>query len=143
MVIFFFFFQAEDGIRDIGVTGVQTCALPISGFESPRLHPGPGASTGRRPAAVGRSRPRSGDGFGRGLTTSQGGPPLTRGFFPLTYLDNAPRGTRRVLRPWETSESCSDIACLELLATPRAVWGASSWRVARAHCITSHRTTHE
>ena len=30
-----FFFQAEDGIRDIGVTGVQTCALPISmHFES-------------------------------------------------------------------------------------------------------------
>src|SRR3712207_7400654 len=29
-MIFFFFFQAEDGIRDIGVTGVQTCALPIS-----------------------------------------------------------------------------------------------------------------
>src|SRR3712207_8410928 len=28
-----FFFQAEDGIRDIGVTGVQTCALPISGDE--------------------------------------------------------------------------------------------------------------
>src|SRR3712207_8132205 len=29
VVMFFFFFQAEDGIRDIGVTGVQTCALPI------------------------------------------------------------------------------------------------------------------
>src|SRR5947209_19164250 len=29
-IMFFFFFQAEDGIRDIGVTGVQTCALPIS-----------------------------------------------------------------------------------------------------------------
>src|SRR2546422_7795358 len=28
----FFFFQAEDGIRDVAVTGVQTCALPISGF---------------------------------------------------------------------------------------------------------------
>src|SRR2546430_7770678 len=27
----FFFFQAEDGIRDLTVTGVQTCALPISG----------------------------------------------------------------------------------------------------------------
>src|SRR5207249_8485446 len=27
---FFFFFQAEDGIRDRNVTGVQTCALPIS-----------------------------------------------------------------------------------------------------------------
>ena len=29
-VLFFFFFQAEDGIRDHCVTGVQTCALPIS-----------------------------------------------------------------------------------------------------------------
>src|SRR5204863_5636581 len=30
-VTVFFFFQAEDGIRDLYVTGVQTCALPISG----------------------------------------------------------------------------------------------------------------
>src|SRR5882757_5125294 len=29
IICVFFFFQAEDGIRDIGVTGVQTCALPI------------------------------------------------------------------------------------------------------------------
>src|SRR5436190_10856069 len=29
-IFFFFFFQAEDGIRDHCVTGVQTCALPIS-----------------------------------------------------------------------------------------------------------------
>src|SRR2546426_11168583 len=28
-MLFFFFFQAEDGIRDYKVTGVQTCALPI------------------------------------------------------------------------------------------------------------------
>jgi len=28
-LIFCFFFQAEDGIRDVAVTGVQTCALPI------------------------------------------------------------------------------------------------------------------
>src|SRR5216683_6901406 len=28
-MFFFFFFQAEDGIRDLIVTGVQTCALPI------------------------------------------------------------------------------------------------------------------
>src|SRR2546429_3518963 len=28
--MYFFFFQAEDGIRDVAVTGVQTCALPIS-----------------------------------------------------------------------------------------------------------------
>src|SRR5437016_11524192 len=37
---FFFFFQAEDGIRDWSVTGVQTCALPIS-WTSARI-------TGRR-----------------------------------------------------------------------------------------------
>src|SRR5690349_22855396 len=34
---FFFFFQAEDGIRDLYVTGVQTCALPISA-DDPRYH---------------------------------------------------------------------------------------------------------
>src|SRR5712675_1297319 len=28
-ILTFFFFQAEDGIRDVAVTGVQTCALPI------------------------------------------------------------------------------------------------------------------
>src|SRR2546429_4552452 len=30
MTFSLFFFQAEDGIRDVAVTGVQTCALPIS-----------------------------------------------------------------------------------------------------------------
>src|SRR6266478_1839163 len=33
-----FFFQAEDGIRDLTVTGVQTCALPISPCRAPQLH---------------------------------------------------------------------------------------------------------
>src|SRR5947208_9392896 len=42
--LMFFFFQAEDGIRDDLVTGVQTCALPIS--RSP-----PPAATGPAPAA--------------------------------------------------------------------------------------------
>src|SRR3989475_9035381 len=46
-VCFFFFFQAEDGIRDLTVTGVQTCALPIS-VE-------PAASLERLPS---RQRPR-------------------------------------------------------------------------------------
>src|SRR5437879_11064561 len=32
----FFFFQAEDGIRDTSVTGVQTCALPISAERTER-----------------------------------------------------------------------------------------------------------
>src|SRR5690348_17596892 len=36
---FFFFFQAEDGIRDGRVTGVQTCALPISSVVGAALFP--------------------------------------------------------------------------------------------------------
>src|SRR2546422_3332816 len=38
---FFFFFQAEDGIRDVAVTGVQTCALPISRTEAGSSVPAP------------------------------------------------------------------------------------------------------
>src|SRR5690606_41090174 len=63
----FFFFQAEDGIRDFHVTGVRTCALPISGWSSlpeqaalnNRLSPAQAASHGRHftgagaPAALG------------------------------------------------------------------------------------------
>src|SRR2546422_7187125 len=35
--LLFFFFQAEDGIRDVAVTGVQTCALPIWRAQSASL----------------------------------------------------------------------------------------------------------
>src|SRR2546426_6010887 len=38
IVVFFFFFQAEDGIRDYKVTGVQTCALPIYVIETGTNH---------------------------------------------------------------------------------------------------------
>src|SRR2546429_4887975 len=34
LCIIYFFFQAEDGIRDVAVTGVQTCALPIFSMQS-------------------------------------------------------------------------------------------------------------
>src|SRR5579875_3558213 len=46
--LLFFFFQAEDGIRDHCVTGVQTCALPICGpveTREGRRFPPPGART--------------------------------------------------------------------------------------------------
>src|SRR3712207_6896275 len=50
--LFLFFFQAEDGIRDIGVTGVQTCALPISDYKEIGVgivlgtpYPGPAGAT--------------------------------------------------------------------------------------------------
>src|SRR5207248_4725964 len=48
---FFFFFQAEDGIRDRTVTGVQTCALPISSHTSttrPAHHPTPSGAAPHR-----------------------------------------------------------------------------------------------
>src|SRR5467141_1506982 len=38
-IFLFFFFQAEDGIRDSSVTGVQTCALPILGCRKVRALP--------------------------------------------------------------------------------------------------------
>src|SRR2546427_6567407 len=51
----FFFFQAEDGIRDLTVTGVQTCALPIwpAGWRQQRRRPAGRAAGGivRRRAA--------------------------------------------------------------------------------------------
>src|SRR2546430_4333950 len=53
--LFFFFFQAEDGIRDLTVTGVQTCALPISRRGvAPRA-----AGPGRRGEGKGRVPRRS------------------------------------------------------------------------------------
>src|SRR5205807_1957449 len=48
MVQLIFFFQAEDGIRDYKVTGVQTCALPIW---KPRQRSAASRSTGRRKRA--------------------------------------------------------------------------------------------
>src|SRR3712207_4758766 len=63
---FLFFFQAEDGIRDIGVTGVQTCALPIwEAGGGPPAPAGPrqtGAAAMQSPAVTvnGRSIPLDG-----------------------------------------------------------------------------------
>src|SRR2546430_16490593 len=51
-----FFFQAEDGIRDLTVTGVQTCALPISEQDESGHRPG-GRVEGAAPPADGLVRP--------------------------------------------------------------------------------------
>src|SRR2546429_3193899 len=56
--LFVFFFQAEDGIRDVAVTGVQTCALPIS--PPGRLTGWPACS----PGAGSRAAPTAGCGPG-------------------------------------------------------------------------------
>src|SRR5690348_18441783 len=54
-IIRFFFFQAEDGIRDGRVTGVQTCALPIFDVRVPRR----AQSAARRREAAGAGPERS------------------------------------------------------------------------------------
>src|SRR5258708_3271959 len=55
--VFFFFFQAEDGIRDDLVTGVQTCALPIShrrcrAFRGRRMAPGTSTAMNGKPMSA-------------------------------------------------------------------------------------------
>src|SRR5688572_32475518 len=57
---FFFFFQAEDGIRDLTVTGVQTCALPISGSASKARLNGRGARHSHKGRAEQRGTAQSG-----------------------------------------------------------------------------------
>src|SRR5207245_7371174 len=50
-----FFFQAEDGIRDATVTGVQTCALPIFAIATALVTAsGSGAKVGSEPRSVGQ-----------------------------------------------------------------------------------------
>src|SRR2546422_2640833 len=82
--LFCFFFQAEDGIRDVAVTGVQTCALPISSQALPHADSRlPLAATAQD--AVGRPRVVDGGalGFGRAAALAQR---------PVRTL--LPRGTR-------------------------------------------------
>src|SRR5437660_5617763 len=66
LLFFFFFFQAEDGIRDGHVTGVQTCALPISACSR---------NAGRRPRSSRRacSRPSCRRSAGSSCTGATGG----------------------------------------------------------------------
>src|SRR3712207_7371865 len=58
--VLIFFFQAEDGIRDIGVTGVQTCALPIS-RRRVRQRAGRGIGPAARAGHAAAGQPRVGD----------------------------------------------------------------------------------
>src|SRR5882762_3906906 len=73
MIIFFFFFQAEDGIRDSSVTGVQTCALPILGADR-------------------RSRAEEG-GKQEGAAHRKACAQLIHGSISLLFLLRIPRGT--------------------------------------------------
>src|SRR6266404_8427742 len=80
----FFFFQAEDGIRDKLVTGVQTCALPISGLPRQAVRPVRARHAGgapRRPGSGGLKGDLalSQDGASRGADIGDDAPPAARG----------------------------------------------------------------
>src|SRR6267143_6071009 len=93
-IFFFFFFQAEDGIRDGTVTGVQTCALPISaGSAAACLHAGPARRAGAATAASDRASHhrravgalRSGGSPARAGHQPMERPPSTARIWPVTY----------------------------------------------------------
>src|SRR3712207_4342058 len=94
MLFFFFFFQAEDGIRDIGVTGVQTCALPICPHRagSRRQHARSIAARGSRGWDRGALPPNRGRGH-----PDDGGSRLLRGRDPDA-------GPDRLRRPADVRE---------------------------------------
>src|SRR2546425_6257562 len=95
---FFFFFQAEDGIRDKLVTGVQTCALPISGAMPRMAGPGGGKDAAARgtndeavevtltPEAVERTSIKA--------VVVRSGPAMSTVTVPATVTSNAYRDTK-------------------------------------------------
>src|SRR5947209_18815633 len=78
-----FFFQAEDGIRDIGVTGVQTCALPISTVAS-----SPYSATYSWSAGASASGPQT-------VTAEKGAGLQSSSAFTVTPDTSAPRSEER------------------------------------------------
>src|SRR2546430_10093224 len=111
---YFFFFQAEDGIRDLTVTGVQTCALPISGDRfvahtrsAARARCNAGGDRRTRAGAErsslphdpgGGARGSAGSGCGRDSWVRVGGPRLFRGRGSFPCADRCPRQKRCVTR---------------------------------------------
>src|SRR3712207_5899357 len=100
-VSLFFFFQAEAGIRDIGVTGVQTCALPIWPSK-PRC----GSRTGRPSGCSRRSRPTasrtsrsSSSGAPVGVRTARHHGPVVPTQFASTHPLDADAVEGRLPRP--------------------------------------------
>src|SRR2546426_7441991 len=93
---FFFFFQAEDGIRDYKVTGVQTCALPIYPVEVRRL-----LQRDPDPLIVGQGRTRTTE--CAAAEPGQGGGGAPRGWAP-SRIPPAPIAPARIQKspasPW-------------------------------------------
>src|SRR5216683_7347254 len=115
---FFFFFQAEDGIRDLIVTGVQTCALPISrrGVRRGLSSSGP---VGRAGSSCGwRSR------------TMPGAPGCTWRVQSRGSGISEPGGSRRSGPPWST---------VSPTRSPRCCTGPRSCSTPRCRCSCCRR----
>src|SRR5207247_4669048 len=132
-VLSVFFFQAEDGIRDPLVTGVQTCALPICG-RSPPARP---LARGRRaPATSGRGL-RGPGGAGRRGRAASAGTPRGPAPAPPRRPRLGPAGSRRRLTAPGGHRLAVDVVLggsprdEDLLSTARA--GADEVHLAPSH----------
>src|SRR2546426_2737182 len=136
-LLFFFFFQAEDGIRDYKVTGVQTCALPISagtgGGEPPREVPAaiPAAVARAAWARRGRVRP-----LGCARRHSGGCtmilPPALRQVSRLRPAPRSRSGTRCARKAAITSVAvwCATTSCvINSAPPPSAARPEPTWKV--------------
>src|SRR5256885_12990587 len=90
-----FFFQAEDGIRDYKVTGVQTCALPISEAEA-LAEVAPVAAISQTAPQKHGADDRSGEIDGEEIDESQAAPGAFRS--PAARARQSSRGNRRAGR---------------------------------------------
>src|SRR2546430_13399779 len=110
-ISYFFFFQAEDGIRDLTVTGVQTCALPIfwPDLDTRRVEPGSGAPGKKVRTDLPRSHQPSPDGSQR----HHGRIGLESGRTPLVAVGRGHQ--RRSEEHTSELQSQSNIVCRLLL----------------------------
>src|SRR5256886_3886733 len=118
---FFFFFQAEDGIRDLTVTGVQTCALPIwnllgcAVFRGRRAHKFHDSNAGRPASALHRFRASGKEaGYQGALQLNPEVSPrsVSLGLYSGTSFESAPSSAARF-----RSRTLSKIFCSEASRT--------------------------
>src|SRR2546422_295317 len=96
VLCFFFFFQAEDGIRDVAVTGVQTCALPIYSLKlrSSTISTRSSRSRDRPSRNASKNRAVKNGSLCVTATTRTGLVPLVIAIYRVKATDGAPRRRR-------------------------------------------------
>src|SRR3989442_13331896 len=131
----FFFFQAEDGIRDADVTGVQTCALPISQL---RLSASSNAMASDRAIAP-ATAPATAPVF---LSPNDSRTP-TRTASARAYFQAARAAALTVVRNRRSSKSLTAIAVISSIKTDRAVYRLSPFAIlASVYAITERPCAH-